>query len=261
MIGLAAILCLVQGEADCRSCHLRQVQEHTESVHARGEIGCISCHGEDEIDEMRAIEGRNPHLFRSGFTAVPENVTRFCGGCHEPEADHFKEGAHFEALSAGDSRQCLACHDYHGTRPPSFRLLGSRCLECHSKGDPHHEEVVRLRDGFETARKAAARLSSRLASTPPVPGMDQRPSREAAERVEVLLSGLAERQHAMHVELLRKDLAEAEKIGGEGVRQLESEEAAVRRRPVWLFLFLVFLVAAGGLAAYRVYGVLRSRES
>lgn len=138
------------GEGEqCGTCHPTERVAFAESVHAREEVTCSSCHGgrPDSLDVDAAHRGS----FRSlaDRTKIPES----CASCHAdlermrpynlPVDQYaiYMTSPHGKAAAAGDSHSavCSDCHGAHAVLPPDdpqsrvhMRNLPSTCGECHA---------------------------------------------------------------------------------------------------------------------------------
>ena len=116
---LAAMLLLqekAETDAACIACHEDQGLDTRGSVHQAAGVGCISCHGPDEISAGR-------HRMTPGFRpSRVKAVAGDCGTCHVGVLEAFGASPHFTAASGFDGTArlrstCSSCHGHHDTRP------------------------------------------------------------------------------------------------------------------------------------------------
>jgi hypothetical protein len=133
----------------CSTCHPASRVEFQESVHAREEVGCTSCHGGDaaSLDADRAHRGSFRAL--TNRQAIPAS----CAECHSDLARMrpynlpvdqyavYQTSRHGLAIAAGDLNcaVCSDCHGAHDTQRPDdprsrvhLRNLPGTCGTCHS---------------------------------------------------------------------------------------------------------------------------------
>jgi hydroxylamine dehydrogenase len=115
VIGKPAFLLSIQSEKSCEGCHKEidpgLYKQWWDSVHARVNVGCAGCHGEDH-EAIFAAKGR----VSAGM----------CGTCHETAVTEFASSGHAttEADALKTSRFML--------QSPAMRQEG--CMGCHSIG-------------------------------------------------------------------------------------------------------------------------------
>jgi hypothetical protein len=242
VIALALFLTLPQ---DCRTCHAIEDSDHSDSIHARKSIDCASCHGTDEFD----TGALDPHKRTPKFLGKPKDVVAACAACHPGVADQFRESRHFPALN----KKCLACHEPHATREADWKEISRQCAACHKPGEAHHGAAEALGGGISTARGRSHKLEEAVRSAREIPGSSLRTARAVHEEMEALVHELAERQHAMKLGVIEEDLRRVSGLEAEGRAALQEISAAPSRRMSWLVVFLLLLISAGTLAAFRMY--------
>lgn len=134
--------------ASCSTCHssrepnfdnrasadLDEFHNHVSVAH--GSISCLSCHNEDNYDQLKLADGSS---------IAYENVMVLCSQCHGPQARDFQHGAHggmqgFWDLSRGPrtKNNCVDCHSPHQpTFPkmvPTFKPRDRFLDSTHPKG-------------------------------------------------------------------------------------------------------------------------------
>lgn len=174
--GLAALLFLVpqvqRAERDdqCIKCHEEAAADVKGTMHEKAGVGCVSCHGTDEIVNEKH---KRTASFRPARLA---QIAKVCGECHQAVFDAFRPSEHFEAASKDDGEpkhrsSCSACHEYH-TTPRAFqsRIL-RRCQECHGKDSSELRDGLDFFDRLFMQGSAVANLRhhlDRIARTPGV---------------------------------------------------------------------------------------------
>lgn len=133
----------------CGTCHPQSRVAFERSIHAREDVGCVSCHGGDPA----ALEVEAAH--RGGFRAL-DNRLESPAACAECHADLermrayglpidqyalYQTSAHGRALARGDRRAavCTDCHGAHDVRAPEDpaspthpRRIATTCERCHA---------------------------------------------------------------------------------------------------------------------------------
>jgi predicted CXXCH cytochrome family protein len=154
MIGLVAFVLLAQDrfaadtDATCLTCHEKQKEDWKDSIHAVRQIGCVACHGTDEINPKASMPHLRTLAFQRGHESPP-----FCGRCHAGELEEFKRSPHYEDWEGGGKvKGCLSCHAAHKTAPANrHALLNGRdpgCLQCHK---PESRQVAAMKKFAELA--------------------------------------------------------------------------------------------------------------
>lgn len=154
-----------QAENSCLDCHLtlegkpgEVAKEWQDSVHARGDVDCVSCHGGDAGAQERDVA----EAAEAGFLGtIPKGIIPdLCGDCHADEErmrpyglptdqlrQYREESVHGQRLAQGDENvaTCYDCHGGHEIREPNDPTssvypvnLPSTCARCHAD-----EELMR----------------------------------------------------------------------------------------------------------------------
>jgi cytochrome b subunit of formate dehydrogenase/uncharacterized protein with PIN domain len=149
---------------DCGSCHIRERQQHDESLHGvaekRGERlapTCKSCHGTHEV--RRNADPRAPTYAAS--------IPLLCNRCHREGSpvqsfyhipqdsilQNYQESIHGEGLFRKGlltSATCVSCHTAHHQLPHTDRRssihrdqIAGTCQQCHVRIEQVHAKVVR----------------------------------------------------------------------------------------------------------------------
>ncbi|HUK64938.1 MAG TPA: cytochrome c3 family protein, partial [Dongiaceae bacterium] len=132
----------------CGVCHPRERVAFEQSVHAREDVRCVSCHGGDDGTLAQGVaHGR-------GFTALGNRaaIPALCGSCHAnlermraynlpvDQLALYQTSGHGMRLRNGDTRVavCSDCHGAHDILPPSdpasrvyVTNIPRTCGQCH----------------------------------------------------------------------------------------------------------------------------------
>ncbi|NIR49051.1 hypothetical protein GWO43_11420 [candidate division KSB1 bacterium] len=101
-------------------------RKFAQSVH--GEIGCVSCHYDADVEELPHAEDLEPVD---------------CSICHDDVSEKYHDSLHGEALEQGKylAPDCITCHGKHGilsskneTSPTYVMNVPSLCGSCHKEG-------------------------------------------------------------------------------------------------------------------------------
>lgn len=229
---------------DCLDCHRRQEEEHQPSVHRKHGIGCTPCHGTDAVDPA---DLRNPHRYRETFVPGRPDVLKLCGQCHQVEVDEFRESPHLGIQPPPDSepgrrlkkrKDCLLCHQHHATEGATFAAIAGRCAACHGEKDLRVQALEHL---LTDTRRLVEDLPSRVRRYRAAGRVAA-----AAADVRAMFDQMRRRQHSVRQAPLEEMRRQAEE-------RLQQEEAAVRRRPLWLagFLLLLFIFTGSFVRIWR----------
>jgi len=119
------------------------------SVH--GEVGntCDGCHGGDPNDptEKAMSDGKQFYL-----GPQEEEVTGFCGKCHQELSEYFKESAHW----ATGMQNCIQCHGTHTVQRISLEIIDpEKCGACHEyeSADKLKTVLLDLHDRFHNSQE------------------------------------------------------------------------------------------------------------
>jgi len=161
LLGLAAI-CLRPGTAgavfeeplknSCITCHRdlkierlsRPVALWASSVHAEVGNTCDGCHGGDPNDptEKSMSDGKQFYL-----GPKEEEITGFCGKCHQELSEYFKQSVHW----ATGTQNCIQCHGTHTIQRISLEIINpEKCSSCHEyeSADKLRTVLLGLHDRF-----------------------------------------------------------------------------------------------------------------
>ncbi len=102
----------------CISCHKNQnIQHYSESVHAKNNVTCESCH--DGGHNVKKISR--------------QEVSSTCGKCHGSHEKNFKNSIHMQVLNKGNNEAptCTDCHGSHKIITGKISVESQACLKCH----------------------------------------------------------------------------------------------------------------------------------
>jgi predicted CXXCH cytochrome family protein len=254
--GLAALLVLVpqvqRAERDdqCIKCHEDQGAEVKETMHQKAGVGCVSCHGTDEIVNEK-------HKRTAAFRpAKLPQIAELCGSCHRAVSEFYWMSPHADAASKDDGNpkhrsSCSACHEYHTTPRASPSRILRRCLDCHGKDS---SEIREGRDFFWRLSETSSSgidlriLMDRLERAPGVRIADM----EAAfERVRSDLRALEIAQHGLDWKKLNADAGASADRASAAYNTLAERERRFRDRYFGLGVFLGLLALCAVLIARR----------
>ena len=247
---LAVLLLAFQGDAQCIACHEDQALEVKDTMHERAGVGCVSCHGTDEIVNEKH---RRTASFRSG--RLPQ-IASLCGECHKAAFDAFKESEHFEAAKRDDGEpkhrsSCSACHDYHTTSGAVGSTILNLCLKCHEKDSYEYKEGASTFEDWDKHHEAVTRLDNRLVDLVGAPGIrifDLVGEVEGADKVSQRMRIL---QHGLDWKRMKAELGASAARTDAAYNTLAAREGSFARRFLGLGPFLVLLVLSAVLIARR----------
>jgi hypothetical protein len=128
----------------CSVCHGTSLDNFKEMIsdHAnRAGEDCMSCHNR-----------KHPTDARISFSEFPSLInTDFCSDCHEEDINRLKRGPH-------KSKNCMDCHNEHGTLSINFNECGQPCHNPPSEHDEtlsncaicHDASRIHLKSGTDT---------------------------------------------------------------------------------------------------------------
>jgi cytochrome c553 len=231
----------------CIKCHVDQAEAVKGTLHQAAEVGCVSCHGADEIQngKHRRIPG-----FRSG--RLPQ-IAALCGSCHEAVLEAFKASEHFLSASRDPAEairksSCSACHEYHRTPPADRRKILVICSGCHEAESPEYRGGAAMFGEMDGLEQAIARLDGKRRGLERKAGISLFATGAHLEEARRARTRLRIAQHGLDWPRLMPEVAASADRAGAAYHSLDREEAAfVRRRALGLGLFLALLVASAAL--------------
>lgn len=234
----------------CISCHEFQADEVKDTLHQKAGVGCVSCHGTDEI-----VNGK--HKRTSAFRpAKLRQVAELCGSCHKGILDVFKPTEHFAAASRDDGdpkhrSSCSACHEYHTTPSASSRRILTACLRCHEEGSLEVTEARAFFQRLSNQGKAVNDLEALMKR------LARRPGVRTADLVAALEEGRSEHrmlevaQHGLDWKRLTANADASADSTRAAYNALASREGSFARRYLGLGMFLGLLALSAVLVARR----------
>ena len=237
-------------DAQCSKCHEDQALEVKDTLHQKAGVGCVSCHGTDEI--VNDKHKRTP-AFRP---AKLPKIAELCGACHLAVAEQYWMSPHGDAASKDDGEKkhrssCSACHDYHATTFANSKTILNLCLECHESTSHEVKEAGSFFSDLGESHRGLARLEDGLARLAQAPGVRVFDLKESAETGRKDLRLLRIHQHALDWKKLRADAAASAGRTAAAYNLLAAREDSFARRFLGLGLFLVLLVLSAILIARR----------
>lgn len=124
------------------------VTQWASSVHAEVGNTCDGCHGGDPNDPTEEAMSQS-HRFYLG--PKEEEVTGFCGKCHQELSEYFKQSAHW----ATGTQNCIQCHGTHTVQRISIEIIDpEKCGTCHEyeSADKLKTVLLGLHDRFGASR-------------------------------------------------------------------------------------------------------------
>jgi hypothetical protein len=224
--------------------------EVKETLHQKAGVGCVSCHGTDEI-----VNDKHKRM-RSFRSAKLPQIAALCGECHKAVLDSFTPSEHFTAATADDGEpkhksSCSACHEYHSTPPADRRTILKLCLVCHAKDSHEYKEGADAFESTDRHAKSVGRLDEHLAALARTPGIRIFDVAGVLDEAKTVRSQLRIAQHGLDWKRLKADAgASAEKTAA-AYNTLAAREESFARRYLGLGLFLGLLGLSAALIARR----------
>jgi len=252
---LAALLLLTafqQAVQDdqCIKCHVDQGAEVKETMHQKAGVGCVSCHGTDEIVNEKH---RRTAAFRP---ARAPQIASLCGSCHKGVLDAFQPSDHFAAAARDDGNAkhrstCSACHEFHTTVKPDRIAILNRCLECHEKTSHEYKEGAEGFDSMEGFERTLNHLEKEMRR------LDRRAGIRTSDLASSVEDGRGARtqlqitQHGLHWKRIKAEAAASADRATAAYNLLAERERRFGHRYFGLGIFLGLLGAAAALVARR----------
>ncbi len=249
---LLAVLLVQQTVATdkgCIECHEKQRDDWTGSIHALKSIGCVACHGPDEVGTGDKPHAKNPATFVSGKKKTSHLS---CVKCHEGVVDAFKKSAHWEDMENDpDSRlqSCLSCHGHHGTVHADRRMIVEQnCAKCHRPTSVQRKMADAYVSAAGALEERIGSLRDRLA--PRVPGVSWKAGSDALGEAGQTLRQARTEQHKVErgkkgggFKTLEDALPAAAADAEKAYISLDSRIQETGKRPIRLLGFLGLVVA------------------
>jgi len=230
----------------CIECHVKQHDDWKESVHQKNAIGCIACHGSDEVGT-----GDKPHKKVEGFIAGTKKTSHLlCVKCHEGVFEAFKKSAHWEDMRADEDskvKSCMSCHTHHATEVAEPKgILQKACAKCHKPTSVQWKMMESYVAASDALRQKRDVLREKLEHK--VPGIPWKAEAEALEEAERTLKEARIEQHKVArgkkgggFKVLEDSLPASAADADKAYSSLESKMKGAGKRPFWLAGFLGLL--------------------
>lgn len=251
---LAVLLLGLQQQAvrddQCIACHEDQALEVKDTMHQKAGVGCVSCHGSDEIVNEKH---KRTAAFRAG--RLPQ-IASLCGECHKAVLEAFTPSPHFETASRDDGEpkhrsSCSACHGHHTTSGAYGPAILELCLTCHEKDSHEVREFSTALADWGRQGDSLDRLDDRLLELARAPGIrtfdllgEVEGAREVSRQARIL-------QHGLDWKRMKGELAASTGRTTAAYNELAAREESFARRFFGLGLFLVLLGSSAILVARR----------
>jgi hypothetical protein len=237
-------------DRQCIDCHKDLGEEVRNTLHERAGVGCVSCHGTDEV-----VKEKHKYLptFKPGKV---RQISTLCAACHEGVANEFRGSAHDE-LPAGDviaddqRSTCTACHDHHATPRADRVEIMKACLKCHEEGS---YEVKKAADAYLPVgelEKSLGRFSEALDRARGAAGIQVRDLESTRREAEAARTRCRNLQHGLVWDRVKKSAAAGTKLADEGRATLAARESDFGKRFTGLLVFLGLLGLSATLVVVR----------
>ena len=251
---LAVLLLGLQQQAirddQCIKCHEEQAAEVKETMHQKAGVGCVSCHGTDEIVNEK-------HKRTASFrpARLPQ-IAQLCGECHKAVFEAFKSSDHFAAAAKDDGEpkhrsSCTACHEYHTTSGAFAPTILKLCLTCHEKDSHEYKEGVDAFQSLGLHGDSIRKLDDHLTDLARAPGIRIFDLEEAVEDARRVSTRLRIAQHGLDWKRLKGEAAASADRAAAAYNTLSAREESFARRFLGLGVFLGLLTLSAILIARR----------
>ena len=251
MIDLLLVAVLLQekiaSDRGCIECHVKQEEDWKGAVHHKNGIGCVACHGADEVGK-----GDKPHKKIGGFIGKPPKKTShaMCMKCHDGVFKAFEKSAHWEDMKADEDskvKSCMSCHTHHATEVAVPKIIAEKsCSKCHKPTSVQWKIMENYVLGTTALEEKSALLRSRLEHR--IPGVSWKDEASVLDDAQNLLKEAAIEQHQAargrkgggfkgYEDSLPAAAADAEKA----YSSLDSRQKETAKRPYRLLGFLGLL--------------------
>jgi len=237
-------------DAACIKCHEEAAADVKGTLHEKAGVGCVSCHGTDEIVNEK-------HKRTASFRpARLPHVAQVCGECHQAVFEAFKPSEHFAAASRDDGEpkhrsSCSACHEYHSTPKADRTTILKLCLPCHEKGSHEYKEGAAAFESMDRHGDSIRKLTEHVKSLASAPGIRIFDVEEAVEDARRASTRLRIAQHGLDWKRLKADAAASADGAAAAYNTLAAREESFARRFLGLGLFLGLLALSAVLIVRR----------
>lgn len=237
-------------DAQCIACHKDQAKDVMDSVHQKVGVGCVSCHGTDEI-----VNEKHKRMPSFRPARLPQ-IAALCGDCHKGVLEAFTPSEHFTAASNDDGEpkhksSCSACHEYHATPRADRRMILNLCLPCHAKESHEYKEGAAAFESMDQHATAIGRLNEHLATVARAPGIRVFDLVGALDEAKAARTQLRIVQHGLDWKRLKADAAASADKSAAAYNLLAARKESFARRYLGLGVFLGLLALSAVLIARR----------
>ncbi|NIU98605.1 MAG: hypothetical protein GWN57_21225 [Nitrospinaceae bacterium] len=205
------------------------------SVHAEVGNTCDGCHGGDPSDSSKLAMDKR-HKFYLG--PKDEEVTGFCGKCHQELAGYFKQSAHW----ATGTQNCIQCHGTHTVQRISMEIIDQeKCGTCHD-----YEPAAKLKSLLTALHDWFGQSQKKIEG---IKGLPTQPLSREMDRVWNQLRQVRMISHTFDPSRYEKKAEEVEAL----MLKVDSEIArlsGMEKERKWLGFIFVALFAALSIATY-----------
>ena len=237
-------------DAQCIKCHEDQALEVRDTMHQKAGVGCVRCHGTDEV-----VNDKHKNLPTFRPAKLPK-IAELCATCHLAVSEYFFMSAHADAASKDDGEKkhrssCSACHDYHTTAGAASWTILNTCLECHESTSHEVKEAKSFFDVVGKAYDALEHFEGELARVERRPGIRIFDLTESGEAGRKDLRRLRIHQHGLDWKKLNADAGASADRTAAAYNTLALREESFARRYFGLGLFLGLLGLSAALVVRR----------
>jgi hypothetical protein len=244
----------VSSDKGCIECHVKQEEDWKGAVHQKNGIGCVACHGTDEVGKGDKPHAKNKETFLAGTKKTSHLI---CAKCHEGVFKAFEKSAHWEDMKADEDskvKSCMSCHTHHATEIAVPKIVAEKaCSKCHKPASAQWKIMENYIAGTTALEVKSGLLRSRLEHK--IPGVSWKEEASTLDDAQNLLKEAAIEQHKAergkkgggfkgYEDSLPAAAADAEKA----YNNLDSRQKATAKRP-WKLLGFLGLLAVTLLLA------------
>lgn len=230
----------------CITCHVDQGESVAGSAHARAGVGCISCHGADEVDAAQTRG--NPHRRIATFRGYRrQSIPEDCGSCHKAVLEAMRPTGHFAKTIAGNDeprrmKGCVECHAYHATERAVRSEILTSCARCHVDGTRELADGRTFVSAFDGLELEVTRARDVLLARARSPGRNLRALATAQADGATAVAEARTAQHGLAFGPLETARSRSAESLREAYHKLSAEDRAFGRRWIWLLPFLLLIV-------------------